>query len=74
MSPDHLNKEGLAEIGEIQLSFSFIFLLSIVSIILHRIHLNAHFYIFGGFSYILFRIYDYWIIVKDALFYWYFLL
>ena len=68
MSMDHLNKEGPAEIEEIQLLFSLMCSLLVVSIIPYRIHLNAHFHVFGGFSYILIQIHDFWLIIKDVLF------
>ena len=46
MSPDHLNEEGPAELEEIEIPFSIIFLLSILLTISYRIHVNRHFYVF----------------------------
>ena len=74
MSPDHLNEEGLAEIEEIEIPFSIIFLLSILLTISYRIHVNRHFYVFGLLARILFWTYDIWTIIQDMLFYRYFLL
>ena len=74
MSPDHLNQEGLAEFEEIEIPFSIIFLHSNFLTISYGIHLNGHFYIFGLLARILFRTYKIWIIIQDALFYWYFIL
>ena len=74
MSPDHLNEEGLAEFEEIKIPFSIIILLSILLTISYGIHLNGHFYIFGLLARILFQTYEIWTIIKDAFFYWYFLL
>ena len=74
MSLDYLNEEGLAELEEIEIPFSIIFLLSILFTISYGIHLNGHFYIFGLIARILYRTYELCTIIKDALFYWYFLL
>ena len=74
MSPDYINEEGPAELGEIEIPFSIIFLLSIFLTISYRIHFNGHFYIFGLLAGILFWTYEFWTIIQDALFYWYFLL
>ena len=73
MSPDHLN-EGLAEQEEIEIPLSIIPFFSILSIISYRIHFNGHFHIFGFLARMLFQIYEFWTIIQDALFYWYFLL
>ena len=73
MSLDHLNEEGLAELEEIEIPFSIIFLLSILLTISYRIHFNGHFYIFGLLARILFQTYEFWTIIQYALFYWYFL-
>ena len=43
MSLDHLNEEGLAELEEIEIPFSIIFLLSFLLTISYRIHCNGHF-------------------------------
>ena len=74
MSPDHLNEEGLAELEEIEIPFSIIFLLSILLTISCGIHFNGHFYIFGLLVRILSQTYDIEAIIQDMLFYWYFLL
>ena len=74
MSPNHLNEEGPAELEEIKIPFSIIYLLSILLTISHRIHFNGHFYIFGLLARILFQTYEFWTIIQDTLFYWYFLL
>ena len=74
MSPDHLNEEGLAELEEIEIPFSIIFLLSILLTISYRIHFNGHFYNFGLLARILFWTYEIWTVIQYALFYWYFLL
>ena len=70
MPPDHLNEEGPAEPGEIEIPLNIIFFFSILLIISH----GTHFYPFGLLARILFWIYEFWIILQDALFYWYFLL
>ena len=74
MSPDHLNEEDLAELEEIEILFSIILLLSILLTISCGIHFNGHFDIFGLLARILFQTYDFWTIIQDVLFYWYFLL
>ena len=74
MSPDHLNEEGLAELEEIEIPFSIIFLLSILLTIPYRIHFNRHFYVFELLARILFQTYEIWTIIQDVLFCWYFLL
>ena len=63
MSPDHLNEEGQAELEEIKIPFSIIFLLSILLIISYGIYLNGHFYIFGLLARILFWTYEFWTII-----------
>ena len=73
MSQDHLNEEGPAELEEIKMLFNIIFLLSILLTISYGIHFNGHFYIFGLLARILFWTYEFWTIIQDALFYWYFL-
>ena len=47
MSLDHFNEEGLAELKEIEIPFSIIFLLSILLTIPYRIHFKTflHFWI-----------------------------
>ena len=74
MSPDHLNEQGPAELEEIEIPFSIIFLLSVLLTISYRIHCNEHFYIFGLLARIWFWTYGILTIIQDALFYWYFLL
>ena len=74
MSPDHLNEEGPAELEEIEIPFSIIFLLSVPLTIIYRIHFNGYFYIFELLARILFQTYEIWTIIQDVLFYWYFLL
>ena len=74
MSLDHLNEEGLAELEEIEILLSIILLLSILLTISHGIHFNGHFYIFGLLARIFFQTYEFWAIIQDVLFYWYFLL
>ena len=74
MPPDHLNEEGLAELEEIKIPFSIIFLFSVLLITSYEIHFNGHFYIFGLLARILFRTYEIWTIIQDVIFYWYFLL
>ena len=74
MSPDHLNEEGLAELEEIEIPFSIIFLLSIFLTISYGIHSKSHFYIFGLLARILFWTYEIWTIIQDMLLHWYFLL
>ena len=64
---DHLNEEGLAELEEIEIRFSIIFLFSILLIISYGIHLNRHFYVFRLLARILFQTYDIWTIIQDAL-------
>ena len=71
---DHLNEEGPAELEEIEIPFSIIFLLSIHRTILYRIHFNGHFYIFELLARILFWTYETWTIIQNVLFHWYFLL
>ena len=73
MSPDHFNEEGLAELEEIEIPYSMIFLVSIPLTISYEMHFNGHFYIFGLLARILFWTYEIWTIIQDALFYWYFL-
>ena len=46
MSLDHLSEEGLAELEEIEVPFSIIFLLFILLPISCLIHFNRHLYIF----------------------------
>ena len=43
MSPDHLNEEGLAELEEIEIPFSIIFILSALLTISYGIHFNGTF-------------------------------
>ena len=74
MSPGHLNEEGLAELEEIEIPFSIIFLFSILLTISYGIHFKGHFYIFGLLARILFQTFEIWTIIQDVLFYWYFLL
>ena len=74
MSLDHLNEEGLVELEETEIPLSIILLLSILLTISYGIHFNGHFYIFGLLARILFQTYEFWTIIKDVLFYWYFLL
>ena len=71
MSPDQLCEESLAEI---EIPLSIILLLSILLTISYRIHFNGHFDIFGLVAWILFWTYEFWIMIQDMLFYWYFLL
>ena len=61
MPPDQLNEEGPAEPEEIEIPFNIIFLFSILLII-------------SLLARILFWIFEFWIILQDMLFYWYFLL
>ena len=74
MSLDHLNERGPAELEEIEIPFSIMFLLSILLTISYGIHFNGHFYIFGLLARILFRTYEIWTIIQDILFYWDFIL
>ena len=74
MPPDHLNEEGLAEQEEIEIPLNIIFFFSILLIISYGTHFNGHFHLFGLLARILFQIYEFWTIIQDALFYWYFLL
>ena len=74
MQPDHLNEEGLAESEEIEIPLNIIFFFSILLIISYGTHFNGHFHLFGLIARILFWTCEYWIILQDALFYWYFLL
>ena len=69
-----LNEEGLAEQEEIEIPLNIIFFFSILLIISYGTHFNRHFYLFGLITRILFWTYEYWIILQDVLFYWYFLL
>ena len=69
MSQDHLNEEGPEELEEIEIPFSIIFLLSVLLTISYRIHFSGHFYIFGLLARILFRTYEIWAKIQDALFY-----
>ena len=73
MPSDHLNEEGLAEPEEIEIPLNIIFFFSIL-IISYGTHFNGHFHLFGLLARILFQIYEFWTIIQDALFYWYFLL
>ena len=73
MSPDHLNEEGPAEPEEIEIPLSIILFFSIL-LIIYGIHFNRHFHIFGLLTRILFRTNEFWTIIQDVLFYWYFLL
>ena len=74
MSLDHLNEEGLAELEEIEIPPSIILLLSILLTISYRISINGHFYIFGLLAWNLFWTYEFWTIIQDTPFYWYFFL
>ena len=74
MSPDHLNEEGLTEPEEIEIPLSIILFFSILLIISYGIHFNGHFHIFGLLARISFWTYEFWAIILDMLFYWYFLL
>ena len=73
MPPDHLNEEG-PEPEEIEIPLNIIFFFSILLIISYGTHFNGHFHLFELIARILFRTCEYWIILLDALFYWYFLL
>ena len=42
MSPDHLNEEGPAELEEIEIPFSIIFLLSVLLTISYEVHFNGY--------------------------------
>ena len=74
MSLDHLNKEGPAELEEIEIPFSIILLFSVLLTISYGIHFIGHFYIFRLLARILFRTCEIWTIIQDVLFYWNFLL
>ena len=74
MSLDHLNEEGLAEPEEIEISLNIILFFSILVIIPYGTHFNGHFHLFGLLARILFWIYEFWTIIQDVLFHWYFLL
>ena len=74
MSPDHLNEEGPAEPEEIEIPFNIILFFSILLIISYGTHFSRHFHLFGLLARILFWIYEFWTIIQDMLFYWYFLL
>ena len=74
MPPDHLNEEGLAEPEDKEIPLNIIFFFSILLIISYGTYFNRHFHLFGLLARILFRIYEYWTIILDVLFYWYFLL
>ena len=71
---DHLSEEWLAELEEIEIPFSIILLVSILLSLSCGINFNRHFDIFGLLARILFWMYDFWTIIQDMLFYWYFLL
>ena len=74
MSLDHLCEEGLAYREEIEIPFNIIFSFSIILILLFRIHLNGHFYLFGLITRIFLRIYNLLSRLHHVLFYWYFIL
>ena len=74
MSPDHLCEEGMAYREEIEIPFNIIFSFSIILILLYRIHLNGHFYLFGLITRIFLWIYNLLSRLYHVLFYWYFIL
>ena len=74
MSLDHLNEEGPAESEEIDIHLNIIIFFPILLIISYVTHFNGHFHLFGFLARPLFWVYDFWKIIQDALFYWYFLL
>ena len=74
MSPDHLCEEGLAYREEIEIPFNIIFSFSIILILLNRIHLNGHFYLFRLITRIFLWIYNLLSRLHHILFYWYFIL
>ena len=74
MSLDHLNEEGPAESEEIEIPLNIIIFFSILLIKSYGTHFNRHFHLFGVLARTLFQMYDFWTIIQNALFYWYFLL
>ena len=73
MSLDHLNEEGPAESEETEIPPNIIIFFSILLIISYGTHFNEHFHLSGVLARTLFQTYDFWTIIQDALFYWYFL-
>ena len=73
MSLDHLNEEGPAELEEIEIPCSIILLFSVLLTISYGIHFDGYVYILGLLARILFCTSEFWTIIQDMLFYWYFL-
>ena len=71
---DHLCEEGPAYTEEIETPFNIIFSFSIILILLYRIHLNGHFYLFKLITRIFLWIYNLLSSLHCVLFYWYFIL
>ena len=74
MSPDHLCEEGPAYREEIEIPFNIILSFSIILILLYRIHLNEHFYLFRLITRIFLWIYHLLSRLHHVLFYSYFIL
>ena len=74
MSLNHLCEEGPAYREEIEIPFNIIFSFSIIMMLLYRIHLNGHFYLFGLKTRIFLWIYNLLSRLHHVLFYWYFIL
>ena len=74
MSLDHLCEEGPVHREDIKIPFHVIFLFSTILLFLYRIHLNAHFYLFGLIIRILSQTYKVLSEIYHVLIYWYFIM
>ena len=71
MSPDHLYKEGLAELEDIEIPSNIIVIFTILLVIFYGTHNNVHFYLFEFITSIFYQIYQLGSDLHDMLFHWY---